>query len=615
MKVADLFAALRLRVDASSFKAGDRLIKGIKRDAAGLFSGMRGNILGIAGAVGIVQTATNALNTDEALGRLNAASRQGLGDMGAFHDRILDVSDDTGILTEELTSGIAKFISLTGNVGAATKSLETFGKVNVATGATMVDIASSAAAMSQTLGILPEQFERGFAILESAGLEGAVEIKDAAGLLARLTPVTARFEGGKGLAGLASTIAALNLVRQVSGTAKQATTRLEAVLGSIVLKAKVLEKAGVSVFNVDDKGVKTLKAAHSIIIDIANSKLVQDPTALSEALGSKEAETAFIGLSRLKGEWNAATESALAATNVNVSFGIRTSTASFKVRKALNKVRNTFARLGAFMIKVFAGIIDHIDLVIVLFSSLIITMVILKAAAVGAAIASGAAWVVAFSPVILIVLAVTAAIAAVILILEDLFGFLTGKKSVLGDFVDLIFGVGTAAGVADSVFKAWKFTIASLGKAWDDVMDAFSVGFKGLQSGLEAGAKGMKDALLTVIDTLGDMLDTVLNLVSNLDEIQIALGLKDAPKIDNEAAEELFSQITTRDRDSPSRPIRRSSREAPIGGSNTDIRSNITINVANPVNGDADATATTIGDTIQNVIADLMRDTSEQTGR
>lgn len=610
MQVADLFAALRLRVDRSSFKAGDRLIKKIKGDAAGLFSGLRGNLLGIAGAVGLVQTVTDALDTDEALGRLDAASKQGLGSMDAFHDRVLDISNDQGVLTEELIAGTAQFISLTGNADAASKALDTFAKVNVSTGASMNDITKSASAMSQNLDILPGQFERAFAIVNKSGKEGAVELKDAAGLLAKLTPLAAQFAGGKGLEGLASTISGLQFVRQVSGSARQASTRFEALMGGIVRQAKKFEKVGVKVFTVDENGVKNLNSIQSIIKGIAESELIKDPTKLADALGSKEAAAAFIGLSRVKGAWDGATESALEAINLNEDYAIRTNRASFKVRKALNKVKNAFASLGAFMIKVFAGIIDNMDLVIVVFASLIITIGILKAAAIGAAIASGAAWAIAFGPVILIVAAVTAGIAAVILVLEDLFNFITGNDSVLGDLVDAIFGVGTAAKVADALFAAWRATIEFLGDAADAVWDAMHLNF-GKMGDLIVG---LKEPLLDIIDTLGDMLSEVLDLVGGLDTIQIGLGLKDAPEIDQAGADALSARILS-NIDGPSRPVRISPREAPIGGSNSTVSNAITINVENAVNGDADTTATVIGDKVQDVLGDMIRDTQEQTAR
>lgn len=83
-----------------------------------------------------------------------------------------------------------------------------------------------------------------------------------------------------------------------------------------------------------------------------------------------------------------------------------------------------------------------------------------------------AAWVVATWP--LIVLA--AKIAAVILIVEDLWQMFTGGQSVIGDLIDSLFGVGSAAKVVEFVKDAFARLMASIkgvGRVIAPIVDRF----------------------------------------------------------------------------------------------------------------------------------------------
>jgi hypothetical protein len=95
----------------------------------------------------------------------------------------------------------------------------------------------------------------------------------------------------------------------------------------------------------------------------------------------------------------------------------------------------------------------HIDLVGVAVVALAGAMLYFKAASIGAAIASGAAWALANLPIILMAVL----IGAVILIVEDLYQALTGGKSVLKDLYNAAIeylGWGDIAGGIKAAFTA-----------------------------------------------------------------------------------------------------------------------------------------------------------------
>lgn len=91
--------------------------------------------------------------------------------------------------------------------------------------------------------------------------------------------------------------------------------------------------------------------------------------------------------------------------------------------------------------------------------------------------------IVAFAPVILSILATAAAVTAAILIIDDLINLFKGGKSVIGEWIDNTYGVGTASQVVETIKGYWDNLSLAVGEAWDlfkgvlptvhDIGDAF----------------------------------------------------------------------------------------------------------------------------------------------
>lgn len=416
MKVADMFASLRVQPDTGSFRAADRMIGGL-RDSLG-------GVMGMAAAVfGAGQVARDVLNFDDALTSLDIGAAGALGSIKDFRNQILGVSDDTGATKEELLAASNAFIALTGDGEAAKESLATFGKVNIATKASMDDIAASAAAINQNLGVMPSQFEQAFSTLVAQGKAGAVELKDLAVLLAPLTPMAAQFAGGTGLEGLSKLSAALQIARRGFGSAKQTGTGLEALMGAIQSKAGSF--TGIKIFEEGADGVKRLRAMDTIIQDISDSDLAKDPEKLIKAFGSKEAYAAYLQLSQNKEAWDDLAKSTMHANDIQKDYEKRQRSLSATVRKFWNQVKNAITRAALV-------IADNLKLAAIAVGSLLAAMLLLGAGGVGAALATGLAWAAALIPIILL----GALIAAVILFFEDLYRAMTGGDSALATMWD-----------------------------------------------------------------------------------------------------------------------------------------------------------------------------------
>lgn len=542
MKVADLFALLGLKPDTASFRAGDRLLTGmagkVKKlgDSAKIALGV-----GLANAASeIQQSFTSALDLDSQFSRLEIASS---GALSGFQDEVVEASNKHGILQEDLIEGTAQFVSLTGDTESAAAAMDTFGKVNVATGATMQDVAGASAAMSTSMGITADQFEKGFDILAAGGKAGAVEIKDLAKELAKAAPLSAQFAGGKGLGGLAKLGAAFQLVRRGTGSAAETTTQLVALQGAVINKATALEKVkGVKVFNVDAKtGAKTLREFDAIIADIANSELAKDPAKLTKALGSKEAFLAFLQLRDVKGEWQALADETRNAEVISADYATRQASNSAKVRRAWNRMRNAILAVTAVLIEALVLVIDNWKAFVVAFSSLalaaavqkLITLfTVLKVTSIRAAIASAAAWLASMIPFLLL----TIAIAAIILIVEDLWRAFTGGESV---FKDLYLAAKKWIGdkLTGVIDDASRKIVDFLGLG--DEVDTLAEGLSGAVSAIKSAPPGLsKDELLATglssalgIDLgVGENRDQFTGRESNLTNLeQVGPGLFSLP--------------------------------------------------------------------------------------
>lgn len=84
-----------------------------------------------------------------------------------------------------------------------------------------------------------------------------------------------------------------------------------------------------------------------------------------------------------------------------------------------------------------------------------------------AMIQAGLRIMIAWAPVIAKAALIAAAIAAIVLIVDDLIALFTGGESVIGRFIDSIFGVGASATAVEAVKDAFAAVVDWAGRAWE----------------------------------------------------------------------------------------------------------------------------------------------------
>jgi len=173
-----------------------------------------------------------------------------------------------------------------------------------------------------------------------------------------------------------------------------------------------------------------------------------------------------------------------------------------------------------------------------------------------AAVVAGVKMLIPFLPVIAVALLVAAAFGVVFLFVDDLIALFSGGRSVIGEFIDSIFGVGAAAKTVAGtkqgfreIGEAWRGIFAGNGElsrsfsdAWLMATDATWLYFTKLADDLEAMWISLGETLMAPIDTLQEALGTI---ASDWRDIGQSLGVVATPSRPNAAARNPAALVPT----------------------------------------------------------------------
>jgi TP901 family phage tail tape measure protein len=312
------------------------MLGGAATAVGNLISGGLGAISG-----GLADAATETLNFERNLTRLQIAGGRSAGQMAGLREKISKVSRATSVGRSDLLAGAAAYVRMTGDLTGAEEALDTFGKVSIATGASMDDIASTAAALRQNLKIDPKEFKGAFDVLITQGKAGAIELNELATLMAGVAPTFAKFKGGTGLSGMAELGAAMQVGRQAFGSASETVTGLRAFATAVTRNASKFKKG--TVFYTDEKGVKRMRSFRDIVDSIGKSDLAKDPEKLQKAFGSDEAQRFFDVISKNRGDLDKLTKEALGSDATNKDAAEYLASPAGKLETAYNALKVSVA--------------------------------------------------------------------------------------------------------------------------------------------------------------------------------------------------------------------------------------------------------------------------------
>lgn len=161
------------------------------------------------------------------------------------YEQIRDAVSNTAIATgtnqEDVTAGFAKYVSKTGDVKGASENLKTFATVASAAGASVEDVASAAAALSESMDIKSaEDMQKALAGIYYQGKKGAFELKDMAGHLSMLASQASSL-GITGLTGMRTLGGLTQIAMKGTGDPAEAATAAKDALSELVAKGGKLQ--------------------------------------------------------------------------------------------------------------------------------------------------------------------------------------------------------------------------------------------------------------------------------------------------------------------------------------------------------------------------------------
>ena len=127
------------------------------------------------------------------------------------------------------------------------------------------------------------------------------------------------------------------------------------------------------------------------------------------------------------------------------------------------------------------------------------------------AIAAGVAFVIAFAGPILVIAKVAAGVAALLLVVDDLLTLFDGGRSVIGLFIDEIFGLGAA----DEFVANHRAGVEWMAQAWDEAGGSV-VGFFGKLLGFEADVQAFAEGFESLGASVFEFLDRARVGLQNL---------------------------------------------------------------------------------------------------
>lgn len=191
------------------------------------------------------------------------------------------VAAETAQPIDQVADGLDALVAAGKSLDEATAFLPSVAATAQAAGAEMRDIATSADAVSRSLGIEAHEMQRAFDIMAAAGKKGKFELKDMAQYVPSLAPAFARV-GYEGETGLKKLVSVLQTIRNYTGSSSEAATALENILNKMGSEETVKKFAKMGVKNLREELEKTRKAGGDVIDRLVELTLVATKGDLSK---------------------------------------------------------------------------------------------------------------------------------------------------------------------------------------------------------------------------------------------------------------------------------------------------------------------------------------------
>lgn len=191
---------------------------------------------------------------------------------GDLQGQIRDTAIATGASQESVTGGLETYTARTGDLKTGISNMKTFATVAMATGASVEDLAGTAADLAQKFKISdPREMADALAVLAYQGKKGAFELRDMANTFPEMAAAAERL-GMSGLGGMKLLGGLAQIARKSTGSGAEASTALQMAMTQVVAKGADLESGaalgGKSVKVFTDKSKTHTKDFRGLLADI-----------------------------------------------------------------------------------------------------------------------------------------------------------------------------------------------------------------------------------------------------------------------------------------------------------------------------------------------------------
>ena len=317
-------------------KTFTKIGSGIKSKLGGAFGG-----LGALGAgIGVAAIGKDVLDFEKTLTRLGIQAGTSAADIDKFRSATIELSKKTGISRGDLIGASEALVNLTGSAGFAQDKLEVLAQANLATGASMEELAGLAFSLDNAFELKSaDELKAGLSAIIQAGKDGAIPLNQMSIVLQGVSASFAEL-GGTGVEGAADLAAALQVLRSGGfATAAEAGTGLQSVITALTKKSALLKKKGIEVFDKDG----AFRGLRPILDDFREADLTIKE--LTDTLGRVEAQKGISALIDPEGRASLEALSKAGRTSkaVDEDAAKFRESAAGRLQASMNRLKETFA--------------------------------------------------------------------------------------------------------------------------------------------------------------------------------------------------------------------------------------------------------------------------------
>lgn len=253
-----------------------------------------------AGYVG-VQAYKSFATAERRINRILVNSDRGLSDIQPVMQKLQQIANDAALSIDDVTGGFERLIATGMQIDQALAFLPSIAMTAQASGATMDDVANSAAAMASSMKIGGRDMQDAFDILAKGGKLGQFELKEMSQHLAELLPAFATL-GYEGTDGLTKLVAMLQTVRMQTGTSATAANNLSNLFGKMTSPEVrgAFKKFGIDIRGVLQEADKDGEDLMDTFLDMVTIATKGDLSKLGDIFGDVQVRDAVRSLIQLR---------------------------------------------------------------------------------------------------------------------------------------------------------------------------------------------------------------------------------------------------------------------------------------------------------------------------